>query len=86
MEKYYVWLVPEAREVLLEDSCNPPLWSLHLSIIMQSLINDLGGHRDFDSYEDALEYAKKISDNMNWYLNINTEATRSTKQTEQFKS
>jgi hypothetical protein len=76
MEKFYVWLMPEAREVLVEDRGSIPVFATNLSRYFQEIVNDLGGNRTFDNWEDALEYGKDIAERMHWYLDIDNEAGR----------
>jgi hypothetical protein len=76
MEKFYVWLMPEAREVLVEDHLQIPLFATNLCKHYQDIVNELGGNRTFDTWEKALEYGKGISEKMNWYLELDNEAGR----------
>lgn len=80
MEKFYVWLQPEAREVLVEDRGMPPLFAMNIGKYYQEIVNDLGGNRTFDNWDDALEYGKDIADKMHWYLDIDNEEGRYAKQ------
>jgi hypothetical protein len=76
MEKFYVWLMPEARKVLGEDRGNLPLFAMNLSKWYQEIVNDLGGNKTFDNWDDAYNYGKEIAETMCWYFDIDNEAGR----------
>jgi hypothetical protein len=55
MEKFYVWLLPEKREVYISDRFDIPVYACNLSKLQMILVKDLGGNRQFDSWEEARE-------------------------------
>lgn len=76
MEKFHVWLMPEAREVLVEDRGSIPVFATNLCRFYQDIVDELGGNKSFDSWDDALKYGKGIADKMSWHLDMDNEAGR----------
>jgi hypothetical protein len=76
MKKFYVWLLPEKREVYISDRFDIPVYACNLSKLQKILIKDLGGNRQFDSWEKATEYGERVAAQMNWHVEYENEAGR----------
>jgi hypothetical protein len=76
MEKFYVWLLPEKREVYISDRFDIPVYACNLSKLQQDLVTNLGGNKNFKSWKEATAYGEKIAKNMHWHIEYENEAGR----------
>jgi hypothetical protein len=76
MDKFYVWLMPEAGKVLVEDRGVPQVLSMDLTEYYANLVKQLGGNKSFSTWEEALSYGNGIALKMGWILDMDNKAGR----------
>jgi hypothetical protein len=73
MEKFFIWLLPEKREVYISDKDDIPVYAMNLSKLQIELVTGLGGNKSFDSWKIATAYGERIARNMHWRVMYETE-------------
>jgi hypothetical protein len=66
--KTQVWIIPEKKQIVVDDHIGGvPVGVCNLSEANKKIVQQMGGHKEFDYWEEAVSYASKLcQENKGW--------------------
>ena len=56
-----VWIIPDKKEIDVDDHIGSvPVGVCNLNEVNKKIVQEMGGHKEFDYWEEAVAYASKL--------------------------